>query len=157
MNCLCEYRLIFWHYKKIQMDLIWTCFHDNGNSRPNGHELEQTLGEGEEQGSLECCNLCGCKESNRTEVLVSDNKVTVYVAVFPGVALMRSLDLTEWKSENKMKFPNVNVKSSSFLPMMTLIMSPLYWLMEEWDEKVMQKILSLHRKTACIVEKRSIS
>ena len=68
------------------MVLIWTRFHNNGNSRPNGHELKQTLGEGEEQGSLMCCSPCGCKESYRTEVMNSNNKVAVYVTVFPGVA-----------------------------------------------------------------------
>ena len=29
----------------------------------NGHELEQALGDGEEQGRLACCNPWGCKES----------------------------------------------------------------------------------------------
>ena len=28
----------------------------------NGHEFEQTLGDGEGQGSLVCCNPWGCKE-----------------------------------------------------------------------------------------------
>ena len=28
----------------------------------NGHEFEQTLGDGEEQGSLACCSAWGCKE-----------------------------------------------------------------------------------------------
>ena len=28
----------------------------------NGHEFEQTLGDNEGQGSLACCNPCGCKE-----------------------------------------------------------------------------------------------
>ena len=32
----------------------------------NGHEFEQTLGDGEGQGSLACCSPCGCKESNTT-------------------------------------------------------------------------------------------
>ena len=35
--------------------------------RPNGHEFEQTLGDGEGQGSLACCSPWGCKESNPTE------------------------------------------------------------------------------------------
>ena len=30
--------------------------------RLNGHELEQTLGDGEGQGSLVCCSTRGCKE-----------------------------------------------------------------------------------------------
>ena len=38
-------------------------------SRPDGHEFEQALGDGEEQGSLECCIQWGCKESETTEEL----------------------------------------------------------------------------------------
>ena len=33
----------------------------------NGHEFEQTQGDGEEQGSLACCSPWGCKESDMTE------------------------------------------------------------------------------------------
>ena len=33
----------------------------------NGHEYEQALGDGEGQGSLECCSPWGCKESDMTE------------------------------------------------------------------------------------------
>ena len=33
----------------------------------NGHEFEQTLGDGEGQGSLACCSPWDCKESDRTE------------------------------------------------------------------------------------------
>ena len=29
----------------------------------NGHEFDQTLGDGEGQGSLVCCSPWGCKES----------------------------------------------------------------------------------------------
>ena len=35
----------------------------------NGHEFEQTLGDGEGQGSLECCSPWGRKESGTTERL----------------------------------------------------------------------------------------
>ena len=35
----------------------------------NGHEFEQTLGDGEGQGSLECCSPWGGKESDTTEQL----------------------------------------------------------------------------------------
>ena len=35
----------------------------------NGHEFEQTLGDGKAQGSLVCCSLWDCKESDRTEWL----------------------------------------------------------------------------------------
>ena len=34
--------------------------------RLNGHEFEQTLGDGRGQGSLECCSLWGHKESDMT-------------------------------------------------------------------------------------------
>ena len=35
----------------------------------NGHESEQTLGDGEGQGSVACCNPWGRKESDTTERL----------------------------------------------------------------------------------------
>ena len=35
--------------------------------RLNGHEFEQTLGDGEGQGSVACCSPWGCKESDTTE------------------------------------------------------------------------------------------
>ena len=39
----------------------------------NGLEFEQTLGDGEGQGSLECCSPWRCKESNTTEQLNNNN------------------------------------------------------------------------------------
>ena len=42
--------------------------------RLNGHEFEQTLGDGEGQGSLACCSPWGCKESDTTELLNNNNK-----------------------------------------------------------------------------------
>ena len=33
----------------------------------DGHEFEQALGDGDEQGGLECCSLWGCRESDVTE------------------------------------------------------------------------------------------
>ena len=41
----------------------------------NGHEFEQTPGDGEGQGSLACCSLGGCKESDTTEWLNNNNKM----------------------------------------------------------------------------------
>ena len=35
--------------------------------RLNGHESEQTLSDGERQGSLVCCSPRGCKELDTTE------------------------------------------------------------------------------------------
>ena len=35
--------------------------------RSNGHKFEQTLGDGEGQGSLACCSPWGCKELDTTE------------------------------------------------------------------------------------------
>ena len=37
--------------------------------RLNGHEFEQTLGDGEGQGSLACCSPWARKESDTTEQL----------------------------------------------------------------------------------------
>ena len=39
----------------------------------NGHEFEQSLGNGEGQGSLACCHTWGCKESDMTEQLKNNN------------------------------------------------------------------------------------
>ena len=41
----------------------------------NGHELEQALGVGDGQGSLECCGPRGRKESDTTEQLNNNDKV----------------------------------------------------------------------------------
>ena len=41
----------------------------------NGHEFEQTPEDGEGQGSLACCSLWGCKESDMSEQL-NNNKYT---------------------------------------------------------------------------------
>ena len=37
--------------------------------RLNGQEFEQAPGDGEGQGSLMCCSLWGCRESDMTEQL----------------------------------------------------------------------------------------
>ena len=39
----------------------------------NGHEIEQTPGDSEGQGSLACCSPWGCKEVDMTEQLSNDN------------------------------------------------------------------------------------
>ena len=38
----------------------------------NGHEFEQTPGDGEEQGSLECCTSWSCKELITAQQLKSN-------------------------------------------------------------------------------------
>ena len=43
----------------------------------NGHELEQTLGDGDGQGSLACCSLWGHKELDMTERLNNEKSVRV--------------------------------------------------------------------------------
>ena len=37
--------------------------------RLNGHEIEQTWGVGDGQGSLACCSPWGCKEWDTTECM----------------------------------------------------------------------------------------
>jgi len=44
--------------------------------RLNGHEFEQALGDGEGQGSLECCSPWGRKESETTERLNNNNWIS---------------------------------------------------------------------------------
>ena len=41
--------------------------------RLDGHEFEQTLGDSEGHGSLECCSSCGHEGSNMTERLNNSN------------------------------------------------------------------------------------
>ena len=43
------------------------------NHQLNGHEFEQTPGDGGRQGSLACCSPWGCKELNVTERLNNKN------------------------------------------------------------------------------------
>ena len=49
--------------KRGQQRMRWFGWHH----RLNEHEFEQTLGDGEGQGSLVCCSPWGCKESDTTE------------------------------------------------------------------------------------------
>ena len=48
----------------------------------NGHESEQTPGDGEGQGSLACCSPWGCRGSDMTEWLNRNNSMQIYVAVY---------------------------------------------------------------------------
>ena len=54
--------------------------------RLNGHDFEQTLGDDEGQGSLECCSRWGHRESDTTEQLNKDQQQQcVYKLLgFPG-------------------------------------------------------------------------
>ena len=49
MNGMTEDEMVGWHH------------------RLNGHEFEQTLGDGERQESPLCCSPWSCKESDTTE------------------------------------------------------------------------------------------
>ena len=55
-----------WGQKEKAADDAMTGWHH----RLNGHEFEQTLGDGGGQVSLACSSLWGCKESDTTELLV---------------------------------------------------------------------------------------
>ena len=50
----------------------------------NGHEFEQTPGDGEEQGNLACCSPWGHQESDMTERMNSNsNNIMLYSWVVP--------------------------------------------------------------------------
>ena len=54
--------------------------------RFNGTEFEQSLGAGEEQGSLACCSLQDRKEFDMTEQLIqSDTYTHAYICVYACV------------------------------------------------------------------------
>ena len=55
----------------------------------NGHEFEQTPGDGEGQGSLVCCRQWGHKELDMTEQL--NNKVSIQSYVLTVLVLVRYL------------------------------------------------------------------
>ena len=50
----------------------------------DGHGFENALGDGEEQGSLECCIQWGCKESETTEELntIKEQQSGMYIKGF---------------------------------------------------------------------------
>ena len=58
--------------------------------RLDRHELEQTLGDREGQGSLECCSLWGRKELDTTERLTELNSLTVSAQSVPAECLRGS-------------------------------------------------------------------
>ena len=47
--------------------------------RLNGHEFEQALGDGDEQGSLKCCSPWGHKELVMTEQLNRTEQNSTYM------------------------------------------------------------------------------
>ena len=62
--------------------------------RLNGHELQQAQGHGEGEGSLVCCSLWGCKESNMTEQSTNNE---IYVALC-WVSLKWNRHITLWNT-----------------------------------------------------------
>ena len=52
--------------------------------RLTGHEFEQTLGDGEGQGTLACCSPGGCKESNTTEGLNNHHQEFSFTEINTG-------------------------------------------------------------------------
>ena len=46
--------------------------------RLNGHEFEQTLGDGHGQGNLVCCSPWGCKESDTTEQVNNNTELNTF-------------------------------------------------------------------------------
>ena len=47
----------------------------------NGHEFEETQGNSERQGRLECCSPLGCKELDTTERLNNNKNIYVYLYI----------------------------------------------------------------------------
>ena len=52
--------------------------------RLNGHEFEQTPGDGEGKGSLACCGPWGCKESDMTEWLKNKKRTSKTMLINSG-------------------------------------------------------------------------
>ena len=58
--------------------------------RLNGHELEQTPGDSEGQGSLVCCSSPGCKELDTTQQLNNSNNNSFLLKGFPGGSAVKN-------------------------------------------------------------------
>ena len=60
-----------WCWKRLRQEEKWITENEmvGCHHRPDGHEFEQTLGDGNGQGSLACCSPWGCKESDTNEWL----------------------------------------------------------------------------------------
>ena len=82
----------------------------------NGHEFEQTLGNGEEQGSLACCGPWGFKELYITEQLNSNNKQKL-------IAIITDKDL-DLNSETHCRFSKFHMWYFSKLSSFWYIISP---------------------------------
>ena len=61
--------------------------------RLNGHEFEQTQGDSEERGSLECCSSWGHKDSDMTQQLNNDNDNSKLRAPFTDLKSLENLEM----------------------------------------------------------------
>ena len=68
-----EDELVGWHYQL------------------NGHEFEQTLGDGEGQGSLVCCSPWGCRELDTTQRM---NTTTTTISKNPFSTFLQNVELS---------------------------------------------------------------
>ena len=75
-----EDKMVGWHYQL------------------NGHEFEQSLGDGEGQGSLACCSPWGLKEPDNTEWLNNSN-ITIFVSIWIRFAVKFSEFLMPFQRE----------------------------------------------------------
>ena len=75
--------------------------------RLNGHEFEQTLGDGEGQGSLACCSSWGCKESDMNDWVTEQQTCRCFIVT--GWFLISSTPL----NHSLIKSPEVKVKVKS--------------------------------------------
>ena len=127
------------------------CFND---ITVNGHEFEQTLGVGDGQGILVCCDPWGCKESDMTEWL---NWLTIWQehARYPDNTFFE-----EWTGQNSMiwaKCPLYTLswlfrqvvkflsKPSSFVDHFFLLLSPPWFIKlihnRPWEIKFLHHLL----------------
>ena len=61
----------------------------------NGHEFEQTPGDGKGQGSLACCSPWGHKELDTTELLSNNRNEKLYLYIYIYICITESLSTPE--------------------------------------------------------------
>ena len=68
----------------------------------NGYEFEQTLGDGDGQGSLVCCSPWGHKESDVTQWPNNNNIITIikfsFFSIIFGTSIIWVLNISFWSS-----------------------------------------------------------
>ena len=80
--------------------------------RLNGHELEQTMGDDEGQGSLVCCRLWGRKDSDMTQWLNKNKKALTHSMIEKEIATHSSIPA--WRAHGETSLEGYSLSSVQY-------------------------------------------